>query len=34
MLYFHGGGLVVGSIKAHRPIVAKVVNGSGIAALL
>lgn len=34
ILYFHGGGLVVGSIKAHRAIVAKVVKGSGMAALL
>ena len=34
ILYFHGGGLVVGSIKAHRGIVAKVVKGSGIPALL
>lgn len=34
ILYFHGGGLVVGSIKAHRGIVAKFVEGSGISALL
>jgi acetyl esterase/lipase len=34
ILYFHGGGLVVGSIKAHRGIVAKFVKGSGIGALL
>ncbi|MBN2007774.1 alpha/beta hydrolase [candidate division KSB1 bacterium] len=34
MLYFHGGGLVVGSISAHRSIVAKFVNGTGISALV
>jgi epsilon-lactone hydrolase len=34
ILYFHGGGLVVGSIKAHRNIVAKFVVGSGISALV
>jgi monoterpene epsilon-lactone hydrolase len=34
ILYFHGGGLVVGSVKAHRSIVAKFVNGSGISALV
>lgn len=34
ILYFHGGGLVVGSIKAHRGIVAKFVKGSGIGALV
>ncbi len=34
ILYFHGGGLVVGSIKAHRGIVGKFVEGSGISALL
>ncbi len=34
ILYFHGGGLVVGSIHAHRGIVAKFVKGSGVEALL
>lgn len=34
MLYFHGGGYVLGSSKAHIPIVAKFVKGSGISALL
>jgi monoterpene epsilon-lactone hydrolase len=34
MLYFHGGGYVMGSCKAHRAIVAKFVKGSGIAALV
>jgi len=34
ILYFHGGGYTVGSIKAHRRIVAKVVGGSGTGALL
>ncbi len=34
ILYFHGGGLVVGSIRAHRGIVAKFVKGSGVEALL
>jgi acetyl esterase/lipase len=33
ILYFHGGGLVVGSVKSHRAIVAKFVKGSGIGAL-
>lgn len=33
ILYFHGGGYVLGSIEAHRGIVAKFVKGSGIAAL-
>ncbi|MCL4301315.1 MAG: alpha/beta hydrolase [Anaerolineae bacterium] len=33
ILYFHGGGLVIGSVKAHRGIVAKFVKGSGIGAL-
>jgi acetyl esterase/lipase len=33
-LYFHGGGLVVGSIRAHRGIVAKFVNECDISALL
>jgi len=34
ILYFHGGGYATGSCKAHRGIVAKFVNGSGIAALV
>jgi len=34
ILYFHGGGLVVGSIQAHRGIVAKFVQASGIPALV
>lgn len=34
ILYFHGGGLVVGSVRAHRSIVAKFVKGSGIPALV
>ncbi len=34
ILYLHGGGLVVGSIKAHRGIVAKFVKGSGVPALV
>jgi acetyl esterase/lipase len=34
ILYFHGGGLVVGSIHAHRGIVAKFVKASGTEALL
>jgi epsilon-lactone hydrolase len=34
ILYFHGGGLVVGSVRSHRGIVAKVVKGSGISALV
>lgn len=34
ILYFHGGGLVLGSIRAHRGIVAKFVKGSGISALV
>lgn len=34
ILYFHGGGLVVGSIRAHRGIVAKFVKATGIGALL
>jgi epsilon-lactone hydrolase len=34
ILYFHGGGYVVGSCPAHRAIVAKFVNGSDIGALL
>ncbi|MFZ5643718.1 MAG: alpha/beta hydrolase [Bacillota bacterium] len=34
MLYFHGGGYVSGTCRAHRPIVSKFVNGSGVGALL
>ena len=34
MLYFHGGGYVMGSVPAHRSIVAKFVRGSGVGALL
>ncbi len=34
LLYFHGGGLVIGSAKAHRGIVTKFVKGSGIGALV
>ncbi|MBN1293466.1 MAG: alpha/beta hydrolase [Candidatus Latescibacteria bacterium] len=34
ILYFHGGGLVIGSAKAHRGIVAKFVKGSGVGALV
>lgn len=34
ILYFHGGGYVSGTCKAHRGIVAKFVHGSGIRALL
>lgn len=34
ILYFHGGGYVSGSCKAHRAIVAKFVKGSGVGALL
>ncbi|MCK6629608.1 MAG: alpha/beta hydrolase [Anaerolineae bacterium] len=34
ILYFHGGGLVIGSVKAHRGIVAKFVKGTGIGALV
>ncbi len=33
-LYFHGGGLVLGSIRAHRGIVAKFVKDSEVPALL
>ena len=33
ILYFHGGGYVMGSARAHRAIVAKFVKGSGINAL-
>lgn len=34
ILYFHGGGYVLGSIDDHRGIVAKFVKGSGVRALL
>ncbi|MBI1921679.1 MAG: alpha/beta hydrolase [Geobacter sp.] len=34
ILYFHGGGYILGSIEAHRGIVAKFVRGSGLQALL
>ncbi len=34
ILYFHGGGLVIGSARSHRGIVAKFVKESGIAALV
>lgn len=34
ILYFHGGGYVSGTCKAHRPIVAKFVKGSEVGALL
>jgi len=33
ILYFHGGGLVAGSAKSHRGIVAKFVKASGVKAL-
>jgi acetyl esterase/lipase len=33
ILYFHGGGLVVGSARSHRVIVSKFVKGSNIGAL-
>lgn len=34
ILYFHGGGYVMGSSRSHRGIVAKFVAGSGIGALV
>jgi epsilon-lactone hydrolase len=34
ILYFHGGGYVLGSCQAHRSIVAKFVEGSATGALL
>jgi acetyl esterase/lipase len=34
ILYFHGGGYVLGSSQGHRPFVAKFVKGSGIGALV
>ena len=33
ILYFHGGGYVMGTCRAHRAIVAKVVRASGVNAL-
>ena len=33
ILYFHGGGYVMGSCKSHRGIVAKFVKGTGVNAL-
>ncbi|MFP4016853.1 MAG: alpha/beta hydrolase [Halanaerobiales bacterium] len=33
ILYFHGGGYVAGTIKAHQWVTAKFVTGSGIGAL-
>jgi acetyl esterase/lipase len=32
ILYFHGGGLVAGSPESHRPVIAKLVEASGVAA--
>jgi len=32
ILYFHGGGFVAGSPQTHRPIVARLVDASGVAA--
>jgi len=32
ILYFHGGGLVAGSPESHRPLVAKLVEASGVPA--
>jgi epsilon-lactone hydrolase len=34
ILYFHGGGYVIGSAQGHRPHVAKVVAASGVPALV
>ncbi len=34
ILYFHGGGYVIGNAQAHRAIVAKFTKGSGIKALV
>lgn len=34
ILYFHGGGYAIGSVKAHRGIVAKFVKGTGTSALV
>ena len=32
ILYFHGGGFIAGSPETHRPIVARLVDASGVAA--
>ena len=32
ILYFHGGGLVAGSPESHRPLVARLVEASGVGA--
>jgi acetyl esterase/lipase len=32
ILYFHGGGFIAGSPESHRPLVAKLVEASGISA--
>jgi acetyl esterase/lipase len=34
ILYFHGGGYVIGSSQSHVPIVSKFVQGSGVGALV
>lgn len=34
MLYFHGGGYVMGSCRSHRNVVAKFASASGISAVL
>ncbi|NLP09782.1 alpha/beta hydrolase [bacterium] len=34
ILYFHGGGYVIGSAQGHRPHAAGVVNASGVSALV
>ena len=34
ILYFHGGGYVIGSAQGHVPITAKFVQASGVPALL
>lgn len=34
ILYFHGGGYISGTCRAHRPIVAKFAENSGVGALL
>jgi len=33
IMYFHGGGYVMGSTRAHRAIISKFVQGSGVKAL-
>lgn len=33
MLYFHGGGYVMGSLQSHRSVIAKVARECGVAAL-